>query len=207
MAIYPNDSKTFSVWLATVSSANFSSKGFIACSRQVIHTINSTAAGESSQDPGYEWFHTLLSTNMLNALPGKHGAQGPHLEHPFSRPGGLILTLFCGSEKGIAWIGEGGPHVPWFTYVHAYMCQHAHKSCSSSVHQHGPHTLSCCDKTKTPDICCVLNKTGILSPVNRINLSLIPTTTGLGQYKYLQFSWSHHPAFLNITYLKPVLHF
>lgn len=55
MAIYPNDSKTFSVWLATVSSANFSSKGFIACSRQVIHTINNTAARESSQDPGYEW--------------------------------------------------------------------------------------------------------------------------------------------------------
>lgn len=147
MAIYPNDSTTFSVWLATVSSANFSSQGFIACSRQVICPINNTAARESSQNPGYKWFHTLLFTTMpaRNALLGKHGAQGLHLESPLPRQGVLILTLSCGSGTGIAWVGEGGPHVPWFTHVHIYihghLCQHAYKSCSSSVHQHGPHPI------------------------------------------------------------------
>lgn len=107
MAIYPNDSTTFSVWLATVSSANFSSQGFIACSRQVICPINNTAARESSQNPGYKWFHTLLFTTMpaRDALLGKHGAQGLHLESPLPRQGVLILTLSCGSGTGIAWVG------------------------------------------------------------------------------------------------------
>lgn len=140
---------------------------------------------------------------MLDALLGNHGAQGPPLEPPFSRLGGLILTLFCGSEEGTAWIGEGRPHV-----LYVPTCpQKLQLLCTPAWPTSYLHTLSCCDKTKNPDICCVLNKTDILSPVNRINLSLIPTTTGLGQYKYLQFSWSHHPAFLNTTYLKPVLQF
>lgn len=82
MAVYPNESTTFSVWLATVSSANFSSKGFIACSRQLICTINNTAARANAQDPGYKWFHTLLFTTTLDAQLGKRGAQGPHLGLP-----------------------------------------------------------------------------------------------------------------------------
>lgn len=143
MAIYPNESTTFSVWLATVSSANFSGKGFIACSRQLICTINNTAARASAQDPGYKWFHTLLFTTMLDAQLGKHGAQGPHLGLLLPRPGVLILTLVqwewdrdCMDRRG---------RTTWLThvhiYVHCHLCQHAHESCSSSVHQHGLHPI------------------------------------------------------------------
>lgn len=149
MAIYSNGSTAFSVWLVTVSSVNFSSRGFIACWRQVICTINNIAARESSQDPGYERFHTLLFTTILVALLGKHGAQGPHLKPPLPRPGVLILTLSWGSGTGIAWIGEEGPHIPWFTHMHIYMhSPHAQLLCTPAWPTSYLHPLSCYDQIK-----------------------------------------------------------